>query len=272
MPDKPPEPPKIDQSAVSNHLGTSFFSTVRDRERLIRGIQEAIGAIKTIGVYTGDNMFVFGRCLGFLRDRRFVDAFERNVTSREEDVRRHVVEHGLAWRNHLYTWAARSVETLEGDFVECGVLKGTSTRIVCETVDFTRQPRRFHLYDVFEPHDAVTTKYGELGPELANQVRARFADMPNVRVVQGLLPEAIDQDADAPEKIALLHLDLNSASAEIGVLERLFERIVPGGIVLLDDYGMFYFTETHDAHDAFFAERGLAVAELPTSQGLVIVR
>ena len=37
-------------------------------------------------------------------------------------------------------------------------------------------------------------------------------------------------------RIAYLHIDLNQAPAEIAALEVLFDRIVPGGIVILDDY------------------------------------
>ena len=52
----------------------------------------------------------------------------------------------------------------------------------------------------------------------------------------------------------------------------LFDRIVPGGLIVLDDYGWLPFKAQRDAEDIFFAERGYFVLELPTGQGLVVKR
>lgn len=45
---------------------------------------------------------------------------------------------------------------------------------------------------------------------------------------------------------------------------------MPGAIVILDDYGWAGGLPQKRAEDAFFAERGYQVLELPTGQGLVI--
>ena len=38
-------------------------------------------------------------------------------------------------------------------------------------------------------------------------------------------------------RLPFLHLDLNVVQAEIGALEVLFEKIVPGGCIVFDDFG-----------------------------------
>jgi O-methyltransferase len=53
-------------------------------------------------------------------------------------------------------------------------------------------------------------------------------------------------------------------------LEILFERVVAGGLIVLDDYGWLYYRDQKKAHDDFFAAHGLRVMELPTGQGLVL--
>jgi O-methyltransferase len=73
-----------------------------------------------------------------------------------------------------------------------------------------------------------------------------------------------------PSHIAFLHVDLNSPAAEVGVLEILFDRVVPGGMVVFDDYGWHIFHKQRLAEDRFMAERGHAILELPTGQGLVV--
>ncbi len=75
---------------------------------------------------------------------------------------------------------------------------------------------------------------------------------------------------ESPQKIAFMHLDINSAPAEIAALELLFDRIVPGGIIVLDDYGWLAYRAQQQAELNFFAARGIKVLELPTGQGLVV--
>jgi hypothetical protein len=87
-------------------------------------------------------------------------------------------------------------------------------------------------------------------------------------VTQGRVPEILHEIA--PEKIAFLHLDLNNASAELGALELLFDRVVPGGSIVFDDYGWHVYRAQKLAEDAFLNPRNYHVLELPTGQGLLI--
>ena len=106
------------------------------------------------------------------------------------------------------------------------------------------------------------------GKDLYAEVRDRFADLANVTVTQGRVPEILDDIA--PETIAFLHLDLNDAKPEMAALTTLFDRVSPGGTIVLDDYGWFAYRAQKEAEDPFFAARGYSVLELPTGQGLVI--
>jgi len=70
-----------------------------------------------------------------------------------------------------------------------------------------------------------------------------------------------------------MHIDLNSAEYEIAVLEVLFGRLVPGGVLILDDYewgGMY--RKQKIAEDAWFEQRQYRVFPLPTGQGMVLKR
>ena len=111
-------------------------------------------------------------------------------------------------------------------------------------------------------------------PGLYEGVVKRFADRPYVVIHRGFLPESLEQNS--PERISLLHLDLgsgvNSTKPEIACLELLFDRIVPGGMVVFDDYGWRTYGQQKAAQDSFFAERGYKILELPTGQGLLVKR
>ena len=110
----------------------------------------------------------------------------------------------------------------------------------------------------------------EHSPRLYDRVRARFERWPNVTVTRGKVPDILA--TVAPERIAFMHIDMNNAAAELGAMERLFDRLATGGIVVLDDYGWTGYRDQKAAADAFAADRGLSVLELPTGQGMLLKR
>jgi hypothetical protein len=102
-------------------------------------------------------------------------------------------------------------------------------------------------------------------------VRSRLAGYSQVRLIQGRLPAAFDQGC--PDIIAFLHIDLNDLDSELAVLERLFDRVVAGGIVILDDYEWaLSYRRQKQGEDAWFEQRDYRVFPLPTGQGMVLKR
>ena len=220
--------------------------------------------------FIGDMMCVFGRNFGFGRDPGFLAAVGRNIAMPPDKSR--------IWRLHTLVWAARHALKLPGDFVECGVFLGLSAGTMIDTLGEAAAEKTIWLYDTFdgltETYSSATerarapTNYGQAG--LFEAVRDRFSAHPNVRVVQGVVPDVLGQAC--PEQIVLLHLDMNAAKAEIGALERLFDLVVAGGLVVFDDFGHIAGREQFDAETAWMAARDYAVLELPTGQGLVVKR
>ncbi len=213
------------------------------------------------GFFAGDNLITFNKSLGFLNDQALMQAFQRHATLPPE--------RGALWRLATLAWAARTALRVEGDFVECGCYKGVSARIISEVVGFADLPRHYYLYDLFQ-HDETMPHHSMLehSETLVDQVRERFADMSNVTITQGRVPDSLAQAK--PDKIAFMHLDLNNAEAEVGALEVLFDRISPGGVLILDDFGWTGYHAQQVAEVAWMAERGYHILELPTGQGMVI--
>src|SRR5262249_11358911 len=141
-------------------------------------------------------------------------------------------------------------------------------------LDFANVPRRWYLYDTFAgippQYDSEKHDHPDYHIEgLYESVVARFARYPNVRVVRGPVPDTFAEAL--PEKIAYLHIDLNSSAAETATFEKLFDRISPGGVIVSDDYGWSesYLPQYH-ATNVFMRQRGHPVLELATGQGLII--
>lgn len=211
-----------------------------------------------------DNLFTWGRNNSMFDDREFVAAWERNI---ESDADRAIV-----WRRYILACAAYHCVQLDGDFVECGAYAGVGVKTVTDYLGGTAFPKNFWAYDLFEHHEAMLhhAMPGH-GPGLFGRVTAKFHDYPQVKIIKGNIPEVFA--GQSPDRISYLHVDLNEAPAEIAALEALFDRIVPSGMLILDDYewAMAYRGQKL-AEDPWFEKRGYRVMPLPTGQGLVIKR
>jgi O-methyltransferase len=234
-------------------------------------------------IFWGDRLLSLGKSMGFFDDPAFAAAYAPIRGSHQYD--QYASPHTVAWRLHTLVWAAANGLALDGDFVECGVFKGDFAWVVTQATDFVHQPKTFYLYDTFEGFAPAYSSAGDFpdapgffafadnvykDPAIYEEVRRKFRDFPNVRVIRGVVPDCLAEAS--PEKIAFLHIDLNSPAAEVAALEALFDRVVPGGCVVFDDYGWHLFRKQKDAEDAFMAARGYRILELPTGQGLVIKR
>jgi hypothetical protein len=271
--------PPFDEAAFLSHLGDparmpAFIDFVV--RRLLGGQHHSL--------FWGDRMLTLDKAMGFLGDPAFAGAWDQVRGAHDYD--QYDALQSIAWRLNTLVWAAKSALRLpEGDFVECGVFQGDMSFVVLLASGLLDSGRSLYLFDSFDgidPGRVVAGEYAGYGnyidmanshyrkPGLYEGVTARFAPYPQVSVNRGFLPESLE--GWAPDRIAWLHIDLNAAKPEIDTLDMLFDRIVPGGLIVLDDYGWLPFKAQRDAEDRFFAERGYAVLELPTGQGLVVKR
>jgi len=237
--------------------GTSDVPAVTDAAKRITGVASA-------GHYFADNLLTWGRNMSMLDDEAFVRAWRANIESPSDEA--------IVWRRYVLATAAYHCVQLDGDFVECGAYTGVGMKTIIDYLGGVDFPQAFWGYDAFE-HSAEMLNHPmpDLGPELFDRVRVKFAAYPQVRLIKGLIPETFTQGC--PKRVAYLHIDLNQAPAEIAALDHLFDLVVPGGIVILDDYewaGIYRAQKL--AEDPWFDKRGYRVMPLPTGQGLIIKR
>ncbi len=231
-----------------------------------------IGELYPNCFFANDMLVAMGKNLSFLADQRFAESFYSTAISEHDK--------SLVWRLHVLAWAASHAVHVPGDFVECGVWRGLSSAVVCKYLDFAKLGKDFYLYDTFAglPEETSTedernlwnSGYTEDPAKWLAEVRRTFAEYPNVKIIPGIVPASLERES--PRSIAYLHIDMNSARAEILALERLFDRVSPGGLVVLDDFGWVCNRDQTVAELKFMGERKYAVLELPTGQGLVLKR
>jgi O-methyltransferase len=167
---------------------------------------------------------------------------------------------------------------LPGAFVECGVWKGGSMMAVASTLKRLGQTGRdLYLFDTFEGMTAPTEVDRSLHGQTAAQMMA--ATQPNAENIWALAP--LDEvrknmagtgypadrihykqgkvedtlPGEAPDQIALLRLDTDWYESTRHEMEHLFPRLVPGGVLIVDDYG--HWEGSRRAVDEYVEQHGL---------------
>ena len=243
------------------------------REETTEAFKQALQTMQQIfgRVYAQDNLITLQKSVGFFQDKQFLAAFTQHAHRLQEK--------SLGWRLHTLTWAAKHCLEVPGDFIECGVYRGFSFAVVTTYVGFENVDKTLYLYDTFEgiPEEYNSENRSNAVYEKENaqykdaiykHVQKKFEKYPNVKLVKGIVPDTFKEAC--PEKIAFLHIDMNSSKSEIAALEVLFDKVTPGGMIVFDDYGWSGYMKQKIAEDAFIKERDHDILELPTGQGLLI--
>ncbi len=213
----------------------------------------------------------------FMDHPDFVSAYARGIKATGKDFFWH-------WRVHTGLWAASLASTLDGDFVECGVGGGFMSSAVMHHLNWREVKRTYYLLDTFsgiderfltadERRDGFERKNAEMITSgvyvtAPDEVMTNFSEWPNTKIIVGAVPETLDQLDTA--RVAFLHLDMNCAQPEIAAITHLWDRIVPGAPILLDDYAYKGYRSQKIAMDGFALRQGISVLSLPTGQGLII--
>lgn len=157
--------------------------------------------------------------------------------------------------------AARGIP---GDVVECGTARGGSAALMGLALEELGEDRKLWVFDTFEgippptaadpDHDIAALYTGDFRGDLA-EVRAlfdRLGILSRSELVKGLFQDTLP--GCTVERIAVLHLDGDWYESVKVCLELLYDRVSPGGVVQIDDYG--HWEGARRAVDEFLAARG----------------
>lgn len=161
-------------------------------------------------------------------------------------------------------------EDVPGDFIETGVWRGGACILMRGTLAAHGETRRrVFVADSFAglpppdgrfEEDSLTTFDFHLRPELAvsrSAVQENFARYglldDQVVFVEGLFRDTLPTLAN--ERFALLRLDGDMYSSTMDALIHLYDRLSPGGFVVIDDYGVVL--DARRAVVDFRARRGI---------------
>jgi len=174
----------------------------------------------------------------------------------------------------LYSLGMQALQTLDGQFFECGVYRGGTAMLLARLV--LRKRRfpgvRLHLFDTFEgmpetDHGIDLHRKGDFADTSLEAVRARIGASDVVTFYPGLIPETFAGLQSVA--IAFAHVDVDIYDSVKTCCEFLYPRLQSGGFLVFDDYGFPSCPGTRQAVDRYFRDKREVPLVLSTGQAVV---
>ena len=150
---------------------------------------------------------------------------------------------------------------IPGDFVECGVYQGGSSRMIAETLCLLNSTeRKIYLYDTYEGMPQAGVQDFDISGTQASAIQSNISNVSNssnwcfasldfvqdvmcksgypinnLIFIKGIIEETLPDKI--PTFIALLRLDTDWYSSTLHELNYLYPILSKNGILIIDDYG-----------------------------------
>jgi Macrocin-O-methyltransferase (TylF) len=176
-------------------------------KKVARSLGYEVYNLSRPGLYSQDCLTTFHNH-DFVREPRFVAAYQRGIEASG-------VDHRIHWRVHVALWVVSQVRHLPGAFVECGVSTGFLSSAIMQFLGWNSLQKNFYLFDTFcgldeqllTPDEKKTERlswYKDLSYE---SVRKNFSEFQNVQLIRGAVPDSLSS-VDIP-LACYLSLDMN---------------------------------------------------------------
>lgn len=174
-------------------------------------------------------------------------------------------------RKYVLRELIKLTKSLDGDFAECGCYKGASAFLLCQYN--VQNERKIHLFDSFEGLSNPEENDGQYWSEgsltaTEQELTKSLEGFENYFVYKGWIPERFSDVYNL--RFSFVHIDVDLYSPTLASLEFFYERMVSGGVMLLDDYGFTSCPGAKDAADMFFGNKIEEIINLPTGQAFII--
>jgi O-methyltransferase len=183
----------------------------------------------------------------------------------------------MQWRTYIVCSLADYAKNLPGDFVECGVNTGAYSRAIIDFIDFQRTGKTFYLLDTYDGlvPEQITLSERKAGvgdylntyKNVYEEVKKTFSQF-STKIIKGIVPNTLTECDCA--QIAYLSIDMNVVEPEIAALNYFWDKVVSGGVIVLDDYGFPAHINQKHAFDTFAKQKNVSLIYIPTGQAIII--
>jgi len=187
---------------------------------------------------------------------------------------------GLTWRHYLVYWsvvyAIGNTKSKSKNIAEFGVCDGLTVYYAISAAKELQVTFDTYLYDAWDGMkkelllDSEKSSVGSYTylnlDNTKNNLHSLGSKFPVYN--RGYIPEVFSS-AENPDSLVWLHIDLNSAIPTICTLEKFWDRLEVGGVVLLDDFAWPGYEDTQSEVEAWADKTGCNIFHLPTGQGMI---
>lgn len=170
----------------------------------------------------------------------------------------------------------RLVSSIEGDTAECGVYKGASSFLMLSANRNSKFKKSHHIFDSFEGlsepgrHDGKYWSKGDLSvsEQLVIEMLKPFVANKDYFCYKGWIPSRFNDVIDV--KFSFVHVDVDLYQPTLDSIVFFYDKIVPGGVFLCDDYGFTTCPGATKAIDEFLSDKIEKMIFLPNGGGFFI--
>lgn len=173
-------------------------------------------------------------------------------------------------RAYVVYQLCKQCQFLSGSMAELGVYRGGTLRLISKL----NHKRKFiYGFDTFEGFPDFDSNINHTWSQ--GQLKASFETLQSeicdkeVVLIKGVFPASVHQ-IPKNSRFCFVHLDTDLYEGTLEGCKYFFSRLVTGGILLIDDYGLVSCKGVKQAVDIFFADKKEKPVYLPTGQCFIM--
>jgi len=231
------------------------------------------------GSYNEDGLAT-NHIVDFMKDEKFIRNYFEATKNNALENHPGEIRYRAYIINYFADYALKTFENKKGDFIELGTGKGIMAKVIMSNTKLgLSNDRKFYLFDSYsgipltidnnELENIKELNKTHFEGDYYKFIEDKFSKYPNVELCKGILPDSLAKKIKKIENIIFLHIDLNNAESEIESIKLIYEKLMRGCVVVLDDYCYDeLFRSQKNAWDNFIKTKNNTILSLPTGQGI----
>lgn len=176
-------------------------------------------------------------------------------------------------RKYAVWQLAQLVGPLQGDIAEIGCYTGATSWFLADRIARGGRERSLHLFDSFaglsRPGEQDGSYWqGGVLRAAEDVVRCNLAEFPFVQLYAGWVPDRFGDVTD--RRFVLVHIDVDLYQPTRDSAAFFYDRLVPGGLMICDDYGFNSCPGATAAFDEVMSDKPEPIINLPTGGAFII--
>lgn len=186
----------------------------------------------------------------------------------------------VRYRANVYQWGFANAMQIPGDMIDFGVFHGLFPYLAHSQTNVSNYGKKHFLFDTWgeqwqlhDDPDLNNANYDSYrySNDIYNTVKNRFSGFESVHCIRGLLPNSFENVNASIHQISFVCIDVNAGSSlEVDLLKTIWDRLSPGAMVYLDDYGFETYSSMNDSINKFCSVVHRSLFELPTGSAFIL--